>query len=83
MWRPIQMMDYCFRASDMVLAAHSYTVLNNESKGTSISGAHIFLSENLPIPPMNSAVLIIAKIINSVMASAAEYELLALYITTK
>ena len=60
-----------FRASDMILAAHADVGFNNETKGRSRAGAHIFLSENLHIPPMNGAVLTIAQIIKSVMASVA------------
>ena len=67
----------------MILTAHSDVGSNNESKGRRRAGSHIFLSENLPIPPMNGAVLTIAQIIKDVMASAAEAELSALYITTK
>ena len=52
-----------FWASDMILAAHSDAGSNNESKGRNRAGSHIFLSENLPIPPMNGAVLTIAQIV--------------------
>ena len=54
-----QMLDYLttypnngivYRASDMILAAHSDAGFHNESKGRSRSGAHIFLSEDEPIP---------------------------------
>ena len=51
-----------FRASEMILAAHSDAGFNNETKGRSRSVAHIFLSRNLPIPPMNGAVLTIEKL---------------------
>jgi hypothetical protein len=53
----------------------------NESQSRSHEGAHIFLSENEPFPHFNSAVLSIAQIIKFVMASAAESELAALFIT--
>ena len=39
-----------YRASNMILAAHSDAGFNNESKGRSRAGAHIFLSEDDPIP---------------------------------
>ena len=72
-----------YRASDMILAAHSYDRFNNESKVCSRAGAHIFLSENNPKPEWNGAILTISQIIKFVMSSAAETELGALYITAK
>jgi hypothetical protein len=45
--------------------------------------AHIFLSENDPFPQFNGAVLSIAQFIKFVMASAAESELAALFITAR
>ena len=61
-----------YRASDMVLAAHSNTGFHNESNGRSRAGAHIFLSENDPFPRWNGAILTIAQVIKFVMSSAAE-----------
>ena len=52
-----------YRSSDMVLAAHSDAGFNNESKGHSRAGSHIFLSENEPEPKWNGPVLTIAQII--------------------
>ena len=72
-----------YRASDMILAAHSDDGFNNESKARSCAGAHIFLSENDPMPEWNGPILTIAQIIKFVMSSAAEAELGALYITAK
>ena len=72
-----------YRASDMILAAHSDAGFNNESKARSRAGAHIFLSENDPTPEWNGPILTIAQIIKFVMFSAAESELGALYITAK
>jgi hypothetical protein len=69
-----------YHASDMVLAAHSYTGFHNESNGRSHAGAHIFLSENDPFPRWNGAILTIAQVIKFVMSSAAEAELGALFI---
>ena len=43
----------------------------------------MFLSENVPTPPLKGAVLTIAQIIKSVMASDVEAELADLYITVK
>ena len=54
-----QMLDYLatypndgimYRASDMILVAHSDAGFHNESKGQHRAGAHIFLSEDYPIP---------------------------------
>ena len=72
-----------YRASDMILSAHSDSGLNNESKAHSHAGAHIFLSENDPMPEWNGPILTIAQIVKFVMSSAAEAELGALYITAK
>ena len=67
----------------MVLAAHSDAGFNNESKGRSRAGAHIFLSENDPEPKWNGPVLTVAQIITFVMSSAAEAEMGALFVTAK
>ena len=67
----------------MILAAHTDTGFLNESKSRSRAGAHIFLSENDPKPKLNGPVLTILQIIKNVMASAAEAEMAALYITAK
>ena len=65
----------------MILAAHSDAGFHNESKGHSRSGAHIFLSEDDPIPRWNGHILSISQVIKFVMTSASEAELAALYIT--
>ena len=70
-----------FRKSDMILAAHVDAVFMNESRARSRAGAHIFLSEDEPKPKLNGPILTIAKIIKIVMASAAESEIAALFIT--
>ena len=72
-----------FRKSDMILAAHADAGFLNESRARSRAGAHIFLSENEPKPKLNGPVLTIAQIIKTVMASAAEAEMAALFITEK
>ena len=67
-----------YRASDMILAAHSDAGFNNESKARSHAGAHIFLLENNPTPKWNGDILTIAQIIKFLISSAAESELGAL-----
>ena len=41
------------------------------------------MSDNIVLPPNNGAVFMIAKIIKAVMSSAAEDELVALFINCK
>ena len=72
-----------YRASDMILCAHADAGFLNETNARSRAGAHIFLSENDPFPRFNGAVLSVAQIIKFVMASAAESELAALFITAR
>ena len=72
-----------YRASGMILAAHSDDGFNNKSKARSQSGAHIFLSKNDPLPRFNSPVLTVAQIINFVMYSEADTEIGGLSITVK
>ena len=67
----------------MILAAHADAGFLNESRARSLAGAHTFLSENDPKPKLNEPVLTIAQKIKTVMASAAEVEMEALYITLK
>jgi hypothetical protein len=72
-----------YRASDMILSAHSDASFLTEPGSRSRAGAHIFLTENDPIPRQNGPVLSISQIIKFIMASAAEAELAALYITAR
>jgi hypothetical protein len=72
-----------YRASDMILCAHADAGFLNETQARSRAGAHIFLSEDVPFPRFNGAILSIAQIIKFVMASAAESELAALFITAR
>ena len=67
----------------MILAAHIDAGFLNESIARIRVWSHIFLSENNKKPKLNGLVLTIAQIIKSVMASSAEAEMAALYITTK
>jgi hypothetical protein len=68
-----------FKASNMILAAHSDASYLSESKSRSRAGAHIFLSNNDPIPQNNGLVLSISAVLRSVYGSVAEAELAALY----
>ena len=67
----------------MILAAQAYAGFLNESKDRSRSGDHIFLSEKYPKPKLNGTLLTIAQIIKYIMASAAEAEMAAIYVTAK
>jgi len=72
-----------FRASSMVLAAHSNASFLTEAGARIHAGAYIFLSEDDPIPRINGPVLSLATIIKFVMASAAEAEIAALFLTAR
>ena len=72
-----------YRASEMVLAAHSDASYLIEPKARSRAGGHFFMSNNTTFPPNNGAVLNIAQIIKNVMTSAAEAEMGALYINAR
>jgi hypothetical protein len=72
-----------YRASNMILCAHSDAGFLNELQFWSQAGAHIFLLEDVPYPRFNGAVLSIAQIIKFVVASAAKSELAALFITAR
>ena len=75
--------DIVYRASDMILCAHADAGLLNKSQSHSRAEAHIYLTENYAFLWFNGAVLSIAQIIKFVMASAAESELAALFITAR
>ena len=67
----------------MVLCAHSDAAYLNETKARSRAGGYLFMSTDDPVPAINGPILTIAHIIKLVMASAAEAELAALFITAK
>eukprot|EP00804_Cyclotella_cryptica_P017724 CCRYP_001164-RA/>CCRYP_001164-RA protein AED:0.37 eAED:0.27 QI:0/0/0/1/0.33/0.25/4/0/1265 len=52
-----------YRASNMILAAHSDAAYLNASKARSRAGAHIMLSEDNPVPSYNGPILTLAQII--------------------
>eukprot|EP00804_Cyclotella_cryptica_P028815 CCRYP_020140-RA/>CCRYP_020140-RA protein AED:0.25 eAED:0.25 QI:0/0/0/1/1/1/2/0/480 len=87
--RVYQFLDYAlshpnagvtYRAGDMIFAAHSDASYLSETNARSSARGHFFLSENDHYPNNNGAALTIAQIIKNVMSSAAEAELVALYI---
>ena len=67
----------------MVLAANSNEMHHNVIKACSCAGAHIMLSENVPVPTYNGPILTIARIIRNFMTSAAEAKLASLFICAK
>ena len=87
-----QLLDYCatypddgilYRSSDIVLAGHADAGFANETKSRSQAGVHVFLSENNPTPCWNGPLLAIAQIMKYVVSSAAEAEMMALFLTAK
>ncbi len=87
-----QLLDYCssqeeaiitYNASSMILNVHSNAGYLNKKKARSRAGGHFFLSNNTDSPPNNGVILTNATIIKTVMSSAAEAELGALYINVK
>ena len=88
----LQLLDYLatylddgitYRASDMILAVHYDAAYLNIRKYRSCSGAHIILSEDVPIPLYNGPVLNIAQIIKNVMSSSSEAGLAGLFTISK
>eukprot|EP00804_Cyclotella_cryptica_P014216 CCRYP_005644-RA/>CCRYP_005644-RA protein AED:0.47 eAED:0.47 QI:0/-1/0/1/-1/0/1/0/97 len=67
----------------MILSIHSDAGYLNKPNARSHAGGHHYLSENETFPPKNEAIHNVAKIIKSVMSSAAEAELGALYINAQ
>ena len=72
-----------YHASDMVLACHSDASYLSEPGARSRAGGHFFMSSNAAMPANNGAVLNIAQIIKTVMTSAAEAEIGAMYINAR
>jgi hypothetical protein len=64
----------------MILGVHSNASYLSEPKARSRVGGHFFLSDGTDEAPPNSAILNTSHIIKSVMSSAAEAELGALYL---
>ena len=60
-----------YRASKMILAAHSDVSYLSERNARRRAGGHSYLSENQHIPPINGAVRNTSSIIKAFMSSAA------------
>ena len=67
----------------MVIAIPSDASYLSEAKARGRAGGHFFVSSNANFPPNNGAVLNIAQIIKSVMTSAAEAEIGAMFINVQ
>ena len=67
----------------MIFSVHSDAGLHNKNKVRSREVAHIFLSENDPMPRWNGPVINIAQIIIFVVSSDSEEELRAIFITSQ
>ena len=67
----------------LILATHSNAAYLNENRACIRAGAHIFCSDNDPIPRDNVPILSLEQIINVVMSSASEAELAGRFITPK
>ncbi len=88
----LQFLDYAatqddailtYKASDMILAIHSNASYLSEPKARSQAGGHMFMAGNDKIPINNGAVLNILQVLKSVMSSATEAELAALFLNAK
>jgi hypothetical protein len=87
-----QVLDYCasqeeailtYHKSSMILAVHSNASYLNKHKSQSRAGGHFYLSNNVPYPLNNGAILNIAKVIDVVVSSVAEAELGALFMNAR
>ena len=72
-----------YHASDMVLAYHIDASYLSEPGARSRVGGHFFMSSNAAMPSKNGDVLNIAQIIKTVIKSAAEAEIGAMYINAR
>ena len=92
MEKTLQFLDYVatdpdailtFNASNMVLHVHSDASYLCEPKARSRAGGHFFMTNEGLNPPLNGPVQNVAQIIKSVMSSAAEAEIGALFINSR
>jgi hypothetical protein len=88
----LQFLDYAatqdnailpYKASNMILAIHSNASYLSEPKAQSQASGHMFMAGYDKIPINNGAILNISQVKKSVMSSAAEAELAALFINAK
>jgi hypothetical protein len=76
--------EIIFRASDMVIHNHSDAAYLVASEARSRAGGYTFMGNHRNNPQIiNGAISVIAKIIKSVMSSAAEAEIGALFMNAK
>jgi len=68
-----------FHASDMILNIHSIASYLSETKARSRAGGYFYLSSNDKNPPLNGAIHVHSSIMHSVLASATEAEVGALF----
>ena len=69
--------------SDMQVAVHSDASYLSESKARSRTSGHFFLASDVPIPANNGAVLNTANLIKTIMSSAAEAEMGAIFLNAR
>ena len=72
-----------YHASKMVLACHSGALYLSKPEAGSRAGGHFSLSNDATMPANNGAVLNIVQTIKSVMTSAAEAEIGAIFINVR
>ena len=72
-----------YKKSNMILAVHSDTSYLSKSEARSRVGGHFYCTSDTEEPPNNGAVLNVAKILGTVMSSAAEAEIGALYVNAR
>ena len=72
-----------YRNSDMLLAVHSDTFYLSKPKDCSHAGGHFFFAIDAPILANNGAALNTANLIKTVMSSAAEAEMGAIFLAAR
>ena len=72
-----------YEASNMVLAVHSDASYLIKSKARSRAGGNFFVSKDVSFPPTNGSVINIAQIMKTIMSSAAEAEIGAIYVNAR
>ena len=72
-----------YHVSDMVLAGHSDASYLSRTKARSRAGGQFFMSSDTANPPNNGSLLTTSQVIKTIMSSAAEAELGALFINCR